>query len=848
MSAISPASEVVYEIGPPTTGTGGTGRLGRLWRGPEDDPRWARPGLLALLAAAAVLYLWDLSASGWANSFYSAAVQAGTKSWKAMLFGSLDAGNAITVDKPPASLWVMEISGRIFGFGSWSMLAPEALMGVATVGVVYAAVKRVLSRTRGTAVGAGAGLLAAAALAVTPVAVLMFKFNNPDALLTLLLTLAVYAVVRAHEHGSTRWLLLAGTLIGFAFLTKTLQAFLILPALTAVYLATGPGRLLRRLWQVLAAGAAIVVSAGWWVAIVQLTPASSRPYVGGSQHNSFLELTFGYNGFGRLTGDETGSVGGGPRGFSEVTGQPGGLVIFGPGGQTGGVPEFGRIAGGPGGGPRGGGFGGGTAWNRLFSGEIGSQISWLLPAALLLFAFGLWAAGRARRTDLERAGLLAWGLSMLSTVAVFSYMKGIFHPYYTIALAPLIAVTAGIGGGMLWARRGEFVPRFGLAAAVGVTTWWGFELLARTGDWHSWLRFAAAVAGTVAVVLLLAEPVISARFRRGAQDQVASARPDWVPAVDGGEADTAAPASADTEATQAPATGSGVFGRTLRWGALALGVGAALLGPTAYAFATTSTGHTGSIPSAGPANAAFGPGGMGGPGGIRFFNGPGGPGGLPGGMNNQGGQNGQVPGGSQNGGLGQFPGMPGSNQGGQSGQGNQGGQSGQSGQGNQGGMNGQFPGGSQNQGGSQVPGGSQNQGGLPNGTTSSSGGPGGMNSLLDASKPSARMQSLLTADASGYRWVAAAIGAQNAAGYQLATGDPVMAIGGFNGSDPSPTLAQFQAYVAQHKIHYYIAGGVGQANGGADMGGEIGTWVKAHFTAQTVDNVTVYDLTATPTS
>ena len=125
---------------------------------------------------------------------------------------------------------------------------------------------------------------------------------------------------------------------------------------------------------------------------------------------------------------------------------------------------------------------------------------------------------------------------------------------------------------------------------------------------------------------------------------------------------------------------------------------------------------------------------------------------------------------------------------------------------------------------------------------------GGMNNFLDASTPGAQIQALLKQDASSYRWVAAAIGAQNAAGYQLSTGDPVMAIGGFNGSDPSPTLAQFQAYVAQHKIHYYIGGGIGmRSNGGADEGGSIGTWVAAHFKAQTVDNVTIYDLT-TPAS
>ena len=813
MSTMSPTSEVVYEIGPPSASTaaGGTGRFTRYWRGPDSDPRWARPSLLALLVAAAVLYLWDLSASGWANSFYAAAVQAGTKSWKAMLFGSLDAGNAITVDKPPASLWVMEISGRIFGFSSWSMLVPQALMGVATCGVVYAAVKRVLTRSRNAAIGAAAGLLAAAALMVTPVAVLMFKFNNPDALLVLLMTLSVYAVVRAQENGSTRWLLVAGTLIGFAFLTKTLQAFLILPALTAVYLALGPGRFVRRLWQIGAAGLAIVVSAGWWVAIVQLTPTGSRPYIGGSQDNSFLNLTFGYNGFGRLTGNETGSVGGGggrsglrnalegaagggaqltgpggqgftPPGGTGTTGGAGGGFGGGTGGATGGTGGFG---GGPGGGGgRGGGPGGfssGTGIGRMFDSEIGSQVSWLIPAALVLFAFGLWAAGRARRTDHARAALLAWGLSLVSTAAVFSYMQGIFHPYYTIALAPLIAVTLGIGGGMVWARRNEPLARIGLAGAVGVTAWWSYHLLAQTPDWYSWLRFVIAVGGVVGGGLLLAGPGwlragsgADAGSDAGAVPAAASdgavAQPGWVP-VEPGTTTTAI-----GEAGAQPATGSGsARSRALRLAAVVIGVGASLLGPAAYAMATTSQGHSGSIPSAGPAGSGFGGPGGGGQGGRHFT--------MP------------------NGGQGFF----------------------QRG-GTTGGTTNQFPGGGF--------GGETRIGGMNN-------------TFLDGSKPGAQILALLKQDASSYTWVAAAIGAQNASGYQLGTGDPVMAIGGFNGSDPSPTLAQFQAYVAQHKIHYYIGGGIGmQANGGADEGSSIGTWVAAHYKAQTVDRVTIYDLTA----
>ncbi|WP_262371703.1 glycosyltransferase family 39 protein, partial [Streptomyces sp. WAC01526] len=259
--------------------------------------------MLALLLVTAVLYLWSLSASGYANQFYSAAVQAGSESWKAFFFGSSDAANSITVDKPPAALWPMALSVRLFGLSSWAILVPEALMGVATVGLLHGAVRRRF--------GAGAGLLAGAALAVTPVAALMFRFNNPDALLCLLMVGAVACVLRALEEGRTKWLVLAGVCFGLGFLTKTLQAWLILPPLAVVYACCAPVAVRRRFGRLLLAGLALVVSGGWWVAIVELWPAASRPYIGGSQTNSFLELTFGYNGFGRISGNETGSVGGG---------------------------------------------------------------------------------------------------------------------------------------------------------------------------------------------------------------------------------------------------------------------------------------------------------------------------------------------------------------------------------------------------------------------------------------------------------------------------------------------------------------------------------------------------------
>src|SRR5439155_441993 len=235
---------------------------------------WTRLSFAALMAVTFVLYVWGLDRNGWANAYYAAAVQAGTKRWKAFFFGSLDASNFITVDKSPAFLWVMEISARLFGFNQWSVLVPQALEGVATVAIVYVAVRRWF--------GPAAGIIAGAVVTLTPVAALMFRYNNPDALLVLLLAAAAYATLRA-----------------------------------------------------------------------------------------------------------TGSVGG-----------------IGAAGSRWGL----------------------TGWNRLFLTEFGGQISWLIPAAIILLGAGLWLTLHARRTNLARASYLMWGVSLLVTGAVFSFAQGIIHP------------------------------------------------------------------------------------------------------------------------------------------------------------------------------------------------------------------------------------------------------------------------------------------------------------------------------------------------------------------------------------------------------------------------------------
>jgi 4-amino-4-deoxy-L-arabinose transferase-like glycosyltransferase len=685
-------------------------RLRSLARGRASDPAWVRPALLALLGVTAILYLWDLGASGWANSFYSAAVQAGAKSWKAFFFGSSDSSNFITVDKPPASLWVMELSARIFGLSSWSVLVPQALEGVAAVAVVYATVRRWSS--------AGAGLLAGAVMALTPVAALMFRYNNPDALLVLLLCGAAYATTRAIEKASTRWLLLAFSLVGLGFITKMMQAFLVVPGLAGAYFLAAPTTLWRRASQLAAAGAAMVVSAGWWVVVVMAVPAADRPYIGGSQDNSLWNLIFGYNGFGRLTGSESGSVGGG-------TGTSG---RWGPTGLT-----------------------------RLFASEMGSQISWLLPAALLLLAVGLLMTWSRARTDRTRAALVLWGGWLVVTGLVFSLAQGIIHPYYTVALAPAIAAIVGIGTWALWSRRSALWARLAMAATVLATSVWSVVLLDRVPKWHPELRPVILAAGCAAAVLL----VFSSHIGNASRARVA-----W---------------------------------------ALALGAAgvAVLAAPAAYTLATVTTPHSGAIPSAGPASAtaagSFGGGGFG-----------------PGraGQGAAGAQRGVARGGQfspAGTGAGHTSTAPSFAGGAPSG----------------------FPG-----------------RGAPGGA-SGRGGPGGnVGGLLNSSTPSKAITTALEADASKYTWVAAAVGSNESAGYQLASGEPVMAIGGFNGTDPAPSLAQFEKYVSEDKIHYFIAsgGGFGGAPGGTSSSSDdaslITSWVESHFTATTIGGVTVYNLTA----
>ena len=425
--------------------------------------RWA---LLVLLAAAAALYLVGIGGSGWANTYYTAA-QAGAQSWHALLYGASDAPASITVDKPPASLWLMGLSVRLLGLTPVAIVLPQALLGVATVATVHASVRRLAS--------APAALLAGAIVATMPVATLMFRYDNPDALLTALVALAAYATVRAVQEDRLRGPLLVGAAFGLGFLTKQLPAFLTLPGMGLGFLLAGPGGVLHRVRSLLVAGAAMVVAGGWWVALVELVPAAARPYVGGSTTNSFLQLTFGYNGMGRIMGGSGNGAGRASDAARLIT------DASGPGGAR---------------------------------------------AALV-------AGRRAPRTDAVRALLIGSLIGLVLTVVAFSMMSGIYHSYYCVVMVPQIALLVAVGTAELWRRRARASARAVLALALLVTAGWTAHLLVQSPPAISLATAATPHAGSGPIVAhgtqqtVTADPQVVALLERsGAADGTAAA-PAW---------------------------------------------------------------------------------------------------------------------------------------------------------------------------------------------------------------------------------------------------------------------------------------------------------------------------------
>jgi 4-amino-4-deoxy-L-arabinose transferase-like glycosyltransferase len=428
----------------------------------------ALPELLGVLAVAGILNLWGLSANGWANTYYAAAVRSMSSSWHNFLFASMDPSGLMTVDKPPLALWVQALSARVFGYHPLSILVPQALMGVAAAGIVYDIVRRRFGRF--------AGFVAGIVLATTPTVVAVSRHNNPDELLVLCTVAALWCALRALENGRTRWLVLSGVCVGLGFETKMGVALMVVPGIAAGYLWVAPrmrGRL-DAFKQLLAAGAALVAVGGAWPLLVTLTPAADRPWISGTSDNSVWSLIFGYNGLGRLSGQS-----GGPQAFGGGGGGPNAL------------------------------FGGATGPFRLLQTALGDQAGWLLGFAVVS-GLGLLVVSRLRRSDPRTGWLLVVGGAFLTTAVAFSFASGIFHPYYVSFLAPFVALLIGAGAGQMLGS-GRTARVVGPAAIVaGVIT----ELVV-LGNIDGQLGWAApvviAIDGACAVALAT---VLSTRARR----------------------------------------------------------------------------------------------------------------------------------------------------------------------------------------------------------------------------------------------------------------------------------------------------------------------------------------------
>ena len=499
-----------------------------------DNRSWLeKMALPMLLIATGALYLFGAMHNGMANSYYAAAVQAASQNWTEWLFGSLDAANYVSIDKPPLATMIMGLSARLFGFSSFSMLLPSVLAGVGSVWLLYSAVKRQFGFT--------SAIISAVTLMLTPVAALMFGFNNPDAILTFMLTASGYAFLRSLEGKCPLlWLGLAGLFTGLAFNTKMLQGLMVLPAMVIVYLAFAKPPIVTRFLHLMFAGAITAVSTLWWSVLVWLTPSGNRPWVGSTNDNSIWSLIFGYNGFGRLLGNRGGGGGGTPPG--------GGMAIVSPGGMGGGAPSGGH-------GPGGTGFGGQTGIFRIFNNDFGPNIAWLLILALASGGLLLWILRKTPRTNRGRAVVIFWILWLIIHIVIFSMTSGVIHPYYVVVMAPAVAALVGIGVPFLW---GAYVRRKSYAwilpMLVGVTAVIAIIILSYAGT-MTWLMWTVGVLGTIGVIGLLANLYIPKR---------------WLQNL-----------------------------------AIITSVAACMIAPVVYTLSTINVTHTGSIPTAGPSSTAI---------------------------------------------------------------------------------------------------------------------------------------------------------------------------------------------------------------------------------------------------
>jgi 4-amino-4-deoxy-L-arabinose transferase-like glycosyltransferase len=424
---------------------------------------------LALLGGTAVLFLWGLDANGWANPYYSAAAQAGSQDWKAFFFGSFEWGNLITVDKTPLSIWVMSLSVRVFGLSSWSILVPQALMGVTTTYLIYRVIRR--------GFGPRTALFGAAVYATTPVVVLMSRFNNPEPLMGLLTVACVLVTLKAMESGRLRTFALAGFLLGLAFMAKQVQALLVVPALGVAVLAFSHGHFSRRLIQLTIAAGTLIATSLAWLVTVDLIPASRRPYIGGSATNSAVELTLDYNGLARFIEIPMNAAGGRA---SE--------------GQNDAVPYAGGLP-------------------RLFNANFAQEIVWLLFAAMVC---AVAIAVLFHSLDLAPEQRTVAAMSVLwfgSVLSVLCFMGTMIHTYYTYSLAAPLALVVAVGLSCLWRLRHRVVMRVFGATLLVASTYTVLRIMEYSDEWPFWARVSVVLTGAAGATLWLV-PALSVKMPR----------------------------------------------------------------------------------------------------------------------------------------------------------------------------------------------------------------------------------------------------------------------------------------------------------------------------------------------
>lgn len=422
---------------------------------------WEIYTVIGIMAVAGFLYVWGLAGNGWANAYYSAAVQAGQHNSAAFFFGSADWGNSITVDKPPLSLWVMGLSVRLLGLNTWALLLPQAVMTMGSTLLVYRMARRHLA--------ALPALLSAGVFATTPITVLLARYNNPDPLMVLLMLSALYVGIRATELGRTRLLYLAACLLALGFLAKQLQAFLVLPAIVLVFLVYSGVAWRKKFFSLLVAGLVLVAGSLAWPLAVDLTPAQSRPYVGGSASNSVLELTMGYNGLDRvLKREDDPYVALIPEEMRSVDSDAG---LF-----------------------------------RLFNSNYGQEIGWLLLPAVLAGIAVLAKVLKGGYTYNKATLALPAAAWLLTTYLMLSFMGNSFHSYYTASLAAPLALCVGLGAELMTGTGRSVWSRLAIGGSVLGSAVFAHAMWQSSSSYPDWLGKALLYVGLISGAFLLIPP------------------------------------------------------------------------------------------------------------------------------------------------------------------------------------------------------------------------------------------------------------------------------------------------------------------------------------------------------